>query len=204
MSMLLPLLFAAILVGMAVRHLEDGLWGGAIRLVNFVTAAVVATNFFEPIAEAMQNTLPEAHYVWDIIALWVPFGLTLLLLTVVTNVVSRVKVTFPKLVDQIGGALLNLWAGWVLVCFMAMTLHTAPIGRDGFYGALSAEQPMFFGSHPDRLWLSFAQQLSLGPFARGDEHTFDPKAEFLIRYTARRARFETEKAMFVRPRPDRG
>jgi hypothetical protein len=61
---------------------------------------------------------------------------------------------------------------------------------------------MFLGLGPDRQWLAFMQRMSMGPFCRwaSDEewrdqkYVFDPNAEFLPKYTARRTKLQANVA----------
>ena len=109
--------------------LHGGMWSNAIRLINVVTAALLATNFFEPAGPlAGRHGRRRYTYLWDFLALWGLFALFMLILRTVTDQVSRVKVRFLNVADQIGSTVFALWIGWVLVCFTMMTLHTAPLG----------------------------------------------------------------------------
>ena len=51
----------------------EGMWGNAIRLINVVTAALLATNYFEPLANWLQGFSTKFStftYLWDFLALW--------------------------------------------------------------------------------------------------------------------------------------
>jgi hypothetical protein len=196
LTFLLLLLIAAC-IGMAYN---EGIWTNAIRLINLITAALLATNFFEPLAGWLQGMMPSATYLCDFAALWVLFIASMILLSEVTNRVSLVKVKFMKLADQIGGGIFAFWIGYVLVCFTLMTLHTAPQGRTFLFGGFDPEQRMFFRLAPDRDWLGFMQKMSLGAFsspadeAKQEQYVFDPQGEFLLKYASRRKAFEDQIA----------
>ena len=50
---------------------NEGIWGNLIRLVNVLTAALLATNFWEPLARVLEeNVSKPLTYFWDFIALW--------------------------------------------------------------------------------------------------------------------------------------
>jgi uncharacterized membrane protein required for colicin V production len=144
----------------------DGLWSNAIRLVNTVTAALVATNFFEPVARWLDSVGSSYTYLWDFLALWGLFALTTVVLRALTDSISRVKVKFLKLADRIGSGILSIWIGWVMVCFTMATLHTAPLSRNFLFNGFQPKSRMIMGLAPDRLWLGFMQQESRGPFCR--------------------------------------
>jgi hypothetical protein len=187
------------------------MWSNAIRLINVVTAALLATNFFEPLARWLDKWQPKYTYLWDFLALWGLFALLMIVFRLVTDNVSRVKVRFLKTVDQIGSTVFAVWIGWVIVCFTMMTLHTAPLARAFFFNNFRAEERMFLGLAPDRQWLGFVQKMSLGAFCRSataeeweqEKYVFDPNADFMPKYSVRRANLEANitanASMLVKP-----
>jgi hypothetical protein len=109
-----------------------------------------------------------------------------------------VKVRFLKLVEQIGSAFFAACIGWVLVCFTAMSMHTAPLAREFMFGGFKPEDRAASSWSPELYWLGFVQYCSLGPFCRtateaeskADKYVFDPRGEFMPKYATRRARLE--------------
>ncbi len=179
----------------------EGMWGNAIQLINVVTAALLATNYFEPLANTIQgvNTNMGTYtYVWDFLSLWGLFVIILAFLRFITDKLSRVRVKFLKPADQIGSFAIAAVIGWVMVCFTAMSLHMAPLGRE--YLVKSAKDPTKASFRPEvRVnsflcpeirWLGFFQRESKGAFCRMKPRTFDPNSEFLPTYTDRRANLE--------------
>lgn len=190
-TQLLLLIFAAC-VGFLIT---EGTWGNAITLINVVTAALVATNFFEPLAkflEGIDSNVASFTYFLDFLSLWGLFTVSLVILKLLTAYASNVKVRFMGIVDRVGGVFFAVWIGWVMVCFTTMTLHTAPLAEKFMNGGFNYEERMFMGLAPDRQWLSFANRVSGGPFSRGDGKlsTFDPSGEFISKYAARRKAFD--------------
>jgi hypothetical protein len=195
LDIVLLLVFFAVL-GSLVR---EGLWSNAIKLFNVMTAAMLATNYFEPLADWLTSKWPTFTYVWDILALWGIFGAVLSLLQTITSRVSHVQVRFRKPVESAGGIFFACWVGWLMICFTTFTLHLAPLSRSFLGGTFQAEpdSSMFFGLAPDRKWLAFMHTMSLdGSLAKsraeGDTQTnvFDPNADFIFKYGASRERFE--------------
>jgi uncharacterized membrane protein required for colicin V production len=171
----------------------DGLWSNAIRLINVITAALLAMNFFEPLADRLQKWQPSYTYILDFVSLWLLFVVFSVVFRVLTDLTSRVKVRFLRIVDRIGSALLALWIGWVMVCFTLTTLHTAPLARNFLNGQFKPEERMVQGLGPDRQWLGFTQLMSRGPYARsagGEKTMFDPQGEFMPKYATRRNEFQ--------------
>ena len=117
MTAILPALLFVIFVACVAWLYTDGMWGNAVRLVNVVTAGLLAMTFFEPAAEFMEGWLPSFTFTLDFLALWGTFALTLVVFRLITDRVSRVKVRFMKIVDRIGSGILAACVGWVLVCF---------------------------------------------------------------------------------------
>jgi len=199
---LLTILICLMLVAYVATLYTEGMWSNALRLINVVTAALLATNFFEPVAQWLDDWDHARSYVWDFLALWGLFAGLMMIFRLVTDQISRVKVRFLEVVDKVGGTFFALWVGWVMICFTMMTLHTAPLARNFLFGGFQAEQHMFLGLEPDRKWLAFMQKMSLGPFCRwasDDEwqqqkYMFDRNFDFMARYTARRTKLQANVA----------
>ncbi len=66
-----------------------------------VTAALLATNFWEPAARALEGWQPSYTYVFDFIVLWGLFAVFMIVLRVATDFLSPVKVRFIKLAERI-------------------------------------------------------------------------------------------------------
>ena len=204
MSSLLTLLMLVILFAAVATLYTEGMWSNAIRLINVVTAALLATNYFEPLARWLDDMWPAYTYTWDFLALWTLFVALTLILRVATDQVSRVNVRFLKVADQIGSWVLAFWIGWVLVCFTMMTLHTAPLSRNFLFGGFKTgdQERMLLGFAPDRQWLGFMQKESLGALCRSatpeewkkETYVFDPHADFMPNYATRRAKVEATVA----------
>ena len=166
MTSILPLLMIVILFACVATCYAEGMWSNAVRLVNIITAALLATNFFEPLAGWLDAWQPSYTYLWDFLSLWGLFCVFLLIFRELTDRISRVKVRFLKIADRIGSGVFSVWIGWVMVCFTLMTLHTAPLGRNFLFGGFSSDsdQPMMVVG-PDKLWLDFTRKMSTGAFA---------------------------------------
>ncbi len=191
---------------------QDGLWGNAVRLINLVTAGLLATNFFEPVARYLDGIQPTYTYLWDFLALWGLFAVFLVVFRAATDSISRVQVRFLKLADQIGSVLCSAWIGWIMVSFTAFSLHLAPLGREFLGGSFVPEQRVA-KSGAELYWLGFMQRVSRGQFSRslsesevaankyasqqeqrpGEENlaVFDRTGALLPKYTRRRALLES-------------
>jgi hypothetical protein len=194
MSSILPLLMLVLLFAVVATCFAEGMWSNAVRLVNVVTAALLATNFFEPLAKWLDGKQPSYTYVCDFVSLWGLFAVFLLVSRELTDRISRVKVRFLKLADRIGSVVFALLVGWVMVCFTMMTLHTAPLGRNFMWEGFSAQTDakMLFGyAAPDRQWLGFTKNLSTAAFGRSSAgHEFNAKVDFIPKYATRRTQLQ--------------
>lgn len=180
--MLLTLFALAILLTMVGLLFNQGLWSVLIALVNVVIAGLVATNAFEPLANALGKGTSA-----DFLALWALFVGAFVLLRMVTDSLSRATVVFEPWVNQVGAVALSLVVGWVLVCFTTFSLHAAPLGRTAFGGAfMETPDAKMLGVGADRLWLAFVHGQSKAALGRGPDHVFDPRGEFVYKYATRR------------------
>ncbi len=203
MSALLPVVLLAVFFACVAMMFNEGLWNNAIMFFNVMTAALLATNYFEPLADWLQRKDPSYIFVVDFLSVWAIFAVVLVVLRLATDKISRVKVRFKRPVDIAGGIFFALWVGWIMVCFTTFTLHTAPLARNFMAGAFqeTPESEMFFGLAPDRKWLAFVHSLSDdGSLAHSEKNVFDPDADFILRYGARRAAFEKVEDIRVRTR----
>ncbi len=187
MSFLLPLVLFLVFIACVAFTYTEGMWGNALRLINVVTAALLATNYFEPLAAFLEDTMGSGlTYYYDFASLWVLFVVFLLVFRLATKYASGVQVRFLGLADRIGSGVFAAWIGWVMVCFTTMTLHTAPLKKNFLFGGFKPGENMFVGTAPDQLWLGFMERMSKGPFARSTPQVFDPDHKFIPKYALRR------------------
>ena len=192
----LVLIFVAVFASV----FTQGLWSNTLTLVNVLTAALVATNYFEPLADFFDRQESSYSYVYDFLALWLIFGVTALVLRVFTDYMSKVKVRFFMPLEKAGGIFMALWVSWIVVCFATMTLHTAPLARNFLGGGFQPEpnSKMLFGLAPDRVWLGWMHRESKGTLSRFDRMAaFDHNGSFILRYGDRRANFEKQFTLSV-------
>jgi hypothetical protein len=169
--------------------LASGLWGNLIMIFNVILAALIATNYFEPLAGWLDGQMSSYTFVLDFVSMWLIFALAIVILRAITDTLSRVKVRFKKPVELAGGLVCGGIIGWLMICFTLFSLHTAPTGlgfvRIGFLPATK----MFFGTAPDQQWMRFAREQSNpdnGPLAAGEP--FVP-VRYMDFYIVRRVQF---------------
>ena len=96
MSWIFPVLMILIFLAVVATNYTEGMWSNAINLVNVVTAALLAVNFFEPLAGALDDWQPTFTYVWDFISIWALFCVFMLIFRVLTDSISRGKSPFSE------------------------------------------------------------------------------------------------------------
>lgn len=171
----------------------QGLWSAAVTVVNLLLAMLVATSFYEPICTALEGIAAAATYTYllDFLVLWLLFGITFAILRTISDALSRKNVEFALPVDMAGRSILALVCGWLMVCFVAFSLHLAPLNSVSPLGAYASPTAKVFGpAAPDRLWLGFMHTRSK-PAALGGNR-FDPNADFLLRYHDRRVKYSAD------------
>lgn len=174
---------------------KEGLWSSLVMLLNVLLAASVATAWFEWVIGFLEPRLGSFTYVLDFVVIWGLFAAVLLVAREASDRLSRTKVKLRKPVELFGTPIAAAITAWVVTCFAATTLHTAPVTRD--FVQPDPETRLFFGLAPDRKWLQWVRGSSLsGPFARPD-HVFDPDADFILRYADRRGKLEPEQSLRV-------
>ncbi|MDZ4821309.1 MAG: CvpA family protein [Planctomycetota bacterium] len=205
MEWILPILMLVIMLACVVLTLSSGLWGNLITLINVITAALIATNYYEPLAAAFDDYDKTYRYLSDFLSVWVIFIAVLAILRVLTDLASKVKVRFKKPLEIGGGLFFGVWIGWIMVSFIMFTLHMAPLSQNFLFGAFQ-EKPdthMFFGLGPDRKWLAFVHGLSSpgGSLATGTSanKVFDPEGKFILKYGERRKDYESKMDVLVKP-----
>ncbi len=180
----------------------EGMWSNALRLICAVLAGIMAVNYFEPTAKALENLAPSYTFAMDFLAFWLVFVMVFLLLQGAGMGLSRVRVRFLKIADRIGSGILSVLIGWVMVCLVTTSMHLAPFPRDALGGSFRVESSPKGGLAPDYMWLGFVQKLSQGAYCRSateqewkqEKYVFDPKGEFMLKYATRRSQLEAHMA----------
>lgn len=162
----------------------EGMWSNAITFVNTVFAVLLAMNFFEPVANLLQQYLKSFVFVVDFLALWLVFIISLAVMRVITDQVSRYTVRFKMPIEHAGRVAFALFTAWLMICFTTVTVHTAPLSRSPFRGSFQPE-PMannFFGMAPDRMLLAFLHGRSQGTLSKLTPQPFDEQGDFVLKY----------------------
>jgi hypothetical protein len=167
---MLTLVLIVIFVIVAASLWFQGLWTNVLTLINMFFAMMLAFNYFEPLADMLDEAERSYTYLWDFLALWGLFALSFGLLRLFTDVLSRHRVVFDFWVEMVGRSVLALWIAWLFVGFTCATLHTAPLGRHPLGFQQSPTSGNFLGMSPGKHWLAFMQSRSRGALSRGESN----------------------------------
>jgi uncharacterized membrane protein required for colicin V production len=195
MAWILNICLVIVFLVCVLMSLASGLWGNLIMVINVLAAALIATNYFEPLAGWLDEQMPSYTFFWDFLALWGIFAISVVVLRALTDTLSRVKVRFKKPIEVAGGLACGAIVGWLMVCFTLFSLHTAPLAHTSFGGGFVPGSNMFLGMAPDRTWGRFAAGQSdaeNGPLTTGEQFSLYGYMDF---YARRRAAFELEPEM---------
>ena len=192
--MIIALMLFVILAAVTGLLVREGLWRSLLMFFNVLLAAVVATAWYAPLANFLEEQLPSYTYLLDFLSIWLIFCGVLAAAREVTDRLSPNNVEFPRLVERIGVGIPAFMTGWVMMAFTAMTLHTAPVTRD-LVQRTPESKVCLLGLARDRAWVSWVRGVSrTGPFSRPDQ-VFDKDADFILRYADRRLKLEGEEGL---------
>ncbi len=167
---------------------NEGMWNNTLTLLNILLAALLATNYFEPVADLLEERIPTWTYQLDLVAIWGIFVVAFSILRATTDQLSKTQVKFKLPIEQVGRVLTAAAVGCFMMGFTHVTLHTAPLSRTAFRGSFQAKYASkdFLGMAPDQWWLIYVKHVSKNGLA-GSE--FDPQNAFILKYGARRQNF---------------
>jgi hypothetical protein len=184
---------------------SEGATGAGMLFLCVLLAGLLAMNFFEPVAGALESLGgPTWRPRWDFIALVGLFVALVFGLRTAAERTAAADIEIEDLTNEIGRWGFGALTGYVTIAFLLTSLHTAPLPRQVYPTRIEeplgfhAEGGNFFGLSPDYHWLAFTQFVSRKGLRRGENYIFDAprykvgdyqEAEwpsFPLRYAARR------------------
>ncbi|MCA9116058.1 MAG: CvpA family protein [Planctomycetaceae bacterium] len=161
----------------------EGAWGAGTTFLIVVFSGLLAMNFFEPVAGALESGVAatgEWRYRWDIIALVGLFTALVFGLRMLAEQISPRYITCNRLMFDAGRWVFAAFTGYATAAFLLAALHTAPLPRE-FMGFQPERKNLFGLVAPDRQWLGFTQYASEKIFRQPADRVFDgPKFEFEV------------------------
>ena len=177
---------AFLLLGVTYALSSEGLWGAALMFFNVLFGAMIAFNFYEPLAALIDKTGLK----WgmsDCICLFVLFAVATLILRLATETLAPAMVRFPMPIYHVGRIFFGLAAALVTVSIIALGYECAPVHKK----FMPYKQSPPFGLGIDHKWLGFYQystgkifsskSAEVDPYGGyGATKVFDPKGEWLL------------------------
>jgi len=161
--MILLLINLAILAAFIGFGIRDGAWGAFIRAWNILFAGLLATNFFEPAARFLEDTVgSELTYFYDFLAFWGVFAVCMVILHSLTAVISRVSLKLNIYVDRTFAVLSALSSASTFQALLLFSLHFAPLGPAPFGTSLVDDNGLPLGLR----WGLLASMMSRGSLSR--------------------------------------
>src|SRR5262245_47683096 len=93
---------AFLILGMTYVLASEGLWGAALMFFNVLFAAIIAFNFYEPLAALLATNVGFLAGFADTLCLLGIFIVALVLLRLTTETLAPAMVRFPTAIYHIG------------------------------------------------------------------------------------------------------
>ena len=174
------------IVGFVGFRWKDGLWGAILVAFNLAFAGLITMNYYETLALKLAASAKVGLFYWDCLIFCILIMITYSILTLVTDRISRVIVTFPQPVEMSAKPLV-LIATVVLmiapiVLYVIQIGATAPKPIAGYIDLTKNKPTLLEQVLPNAMKMSSTGALSTlnGPTE------FDPNNDFLLRHYNRR------------------
>ncbi len=200
MAIIMDLIICFLIAGLLYALTSEGLWGAALMFFNVLFSAMIAFNFYEPVANLIDSTgIPWGFS--DTLSMLGLFCISVGLLRMTTETIAPAMVRFPTPIYHLGRFIFGAGGALVTIAIVILAFHTAPVHKKIFTTVKYDTKPPF-NMGLDHQWLGFFQYetgavfTSLGagqrdPFgAYGRSRTggripvkvFDPRAKWLIEH----------------------
>jgi hypothetical protein len=172
---------------------SEGLWGSAVMFFNVLFAAMIAFNFYEPLASLIDQTGIGWGFS-DTLCMLGLFCIALVVLRMTTETIAPAMVRFPMPVYHAGRLIFALGGAAITMAVVLLAFHAAPVHKKIFTTIDYKSKPPF-GLGLDHLWLGFFQYETGQVFSRlgsgqrdpyhqygqgGRVKVFDPRADWLL------------------------
>ncbi len=174
---------------------SEGAFGAGLTLLCVLFSGLLAMNFFEPLADALDGIGSDMRYYSDFIALVGLFALFVFLGRLATDSIAPTEIEYDSRVYNVARWLFALATGYTTMAILLTAVHTAPLPRE-FLGFSPERKNLFDFAASDRQWLGFTQHISEKILATGSifdgpkfpepETPQDIWPSFPIRYATRR------------------
>ena len=198
------LLVATVLIVLAVGYSQysNGLFSSVAMLLKVVLSGMVAFNYCDPIADALDPILGQGQLAGceDFLVLTSLFSLSLLVLRITTNYLAPDMITEHGYLQFVGASCVGFITGYLVAGFLVCAIQTLPLDERflDYEPRSASESPLRTLIPPDRVWLSLMRHASavpLAPASTDDSKTFDQHATFELRFLRYRRGFEGKGPM---------
>jgi len=172
--MVLIILVALLVLGIAFYQAIQGIYSALIMAVLTVLCAALAFNYYEPLASALLYTRQPASA--DAIMLIALFTVPLLVLRLIIDSLLHSNVVLNVWVSRIGGAVLGLLTSLILVGVLTVAVQMLPV-RESFlyyrpYDATLHRASRLAPFYPDEFAVGLINTLSAGGLGAAEGRTF--------------------------------
>jgi hypothetical protein len=193
MDIVIQLIVAVVILGVTYALASEGLWGAALMFFNVLFGALIAFNFYEPLAKLLAEGVWFLAGFADMICLMSLFILATFLLRLTTETLGPAMVRFPAPLYHLGRWAFALGASLMTMAILLLAFDTAPVDKK-IFGVIDYKTLVPFGLGLERRWLAFFQYTtgqvfvthspdSRDPFGQyGNAKVFDPRAEWLLNH----------------------
>ena len=131
MSAVVDLIVLGLVAGMTYALMSEGLWGAALMFFNALFAALIAFNFYEPVAQLIVDNVGSetVSSFADSVSLMILFIVALVLLRLTTESIAPSMVRFPMPLYHLGRVAFSLGGACLTMAFVLLLFHAAPIHK---------------------------------------------------------------------------
>jgi uncharacterized membrane protein required for colicin V production len=176
METIINLIIVALTLLLAYALTSEGLWGSALMFFNVLFGAMIAFNFYEPLAVLLDRTGINWGFS-DTLCMLGLFCVSVLLLRMTTETIAPAMVRFPTPVYHAGRLIFGLAGAAVTMAIIILAFHAAPVNKKIFSVVKYDTKPPF-GLGLDHQWLGFFQYQTGAVFARFGAGRPDPYRQY--------------------------
>jgi hypothetical protein len=195
MKFLLDAIIAFLVLGLTYALTSEGLWGAALMFFNVLFGAMIALNFYEPLARLIDSTGIGWGFS-ETLCMLLLFSASVMLLRMTAETLAPAQVRFPTPIYHIGRFVFGLGGAAITLAIIILAFHCAPVHKK-IFSAIDYNTSPPFGLGLDHQLLGLFQKETGGPFAHygagqrdpfgeygggGRLKLFDPKGEWLINH----------------------
>jgi hypothetical protein len=152
--MLLAYLVCFVFFAAVAMTINEGLWNNAILLLAIVLGGLLGIFVGVPVGNLIaEQAGADTEQLWYFVfaGVWGVFSLSVLVIRLILDRTSRVRMKFIPLVDKIGGPIIGLIAAVMFTSFVTYTLDRIPIkaGQWSYSDAAAWQESVFkYGRAP--------------------------------------------------------